>query len=341
MGYQTAKSLTSGKNNVFFGYNAGYNNTTGTSNTFIGYNAGYTNVEGVCNIFIGERAGYLNDGYYSYPNSVGSFNTYIGYYCGQNMADGVNNVLIGNRAGWDRNGGDHNVIIGSGAGGSSGEGDYNVFLGSGAGNSETGSNKLYIENTSSTTPLIYGEFDNDLLRINGRLDVTDNNFRISTNPGTGAAPSYFSYQGATASTGQQFAFSIYDALWVTSNTWIDGTLYNTKSFQKSIPIGKSTSAIQLNASDLYSINTFEYTTTENKIDETTKQQIETTKKDIGISASELEVKFPALVETDETDTKYINYAKMSVILLEALKEQNNEIKQLRQEINELKEQLNK
>ena len=47
------------------------------------------------------------------------------------------------------------------------------MLGYQAGYSETGSNKLYIENSNSATPLIYGEFDNDLVKINGALHVVD------------------------------------------------------------------------------------------------------------------------------------------------------------------------
>jgi hypothetical protein len=46
-----------------------------------------------------------------------------------------------------------------------------LFLGYAAGSQETNSNRLYIENSNSTTPLIYGEFDNDLIRINGDLEV--------------------------------------------------------------------------------------------------------------------------------------------------------------------------
>ncbi|MDX1479298.1 MAG: tail fiber domain-containing protein, partial [Saprospiraceae bacterium] len=46
-----------------------------------------------------------------------------------------------------------------------------VFIGKQAGFNETASNRLYIENSSSATPLIYGEFDNDVLRVNGELQV--------------------------------------------------------------------------------------------------------------------------------------------------------------------------
>jgi hypothetical protein len=42
-------------------------------------------------------------------------------------------------------------------------------LGWRAGYNETGSNKLYIANSDTTTPLIYGEFDNEILNVNGKL----------------------------------------------------------------------------------------------------------------------------------------------------------------------------
>src|SRR5438034_169841 len=48
-------------------------------------------------------------------------------------------------------------------------GSGNVFLGKQAGYGETGSNKLYIENsTNTTTPLLYGDFSTRQLSINAK-----------------------------------------------------------------------------------------------------------------------------------------------------------------------------
>ena len=47
----------------------------------------------------------------------------------------------------------------------------NVCIGYEAGFFETGSNRLYIANTNRTSPLIYGEFDNELIGINGKLGI--------------------------------------------------------------------------------------------------------------------------------------------------------------------------
>ena len=71
-----------------------------------------------------------------------------------------------------------NVYIGSQSGLLNESRANNVFVGTDAGYHETGSSRLYIESDRSfqddnMTPLIYGEFDNDLVRINGTLNVTD------------------------------------------------------------------------------------------------------------------------------------------------------------------------
>jgi hypothetical protein len=62
------------------------------------------------------------------------------------------------------------VLIGSGAGFNLGaSNNANVFLGYQSGYNASSSNQLYIENSNSATPLIYGEFDNDLVKIYGTL----------------------------------------------------------------------------------------------------------------------------------------------------------------------------
>lgn len=47
----------------------------------------------------------------------------------------------------------------------------NIFLGHKAGYNETGSNKLYIDNSNTSSPLIYGEFDNDIVALMGTVGV--------------------------------------------------------------------------------------------------------------------------------------------------------------------------
>jgi len=85
--------------------------------------------------------------------------------------EGCYNVGIGLAAGHFTTIGGRNVFIGSRSGYSNVTGSSNVYIGYQAGYNEAGSNKLYIENSNSASPLIYGEFDNDIVRINGKLEA--------------------------------------------------------------------------------------------------------------------------------------------------------------------------
>jgi hypothetical protein len=149
--------------NTFLGNHAGYSNTTGYNNTFLGYHAGYSNITGSYNTFLGNRAGY--------SNTTGSYNTFLGRYAGDDNTTGSYNTLLGYHAGYSNTTGNFNTFLGYHAGYDNTTGYGNVFLGYRAGYSETGSNKLYIDNSSTSTPLIYGEFDTDIVTIYGNLEV--------------------------------------------------------------------------------------------------------------------------------------------------------------------------
>jgi len=45
------------------------------------------------------------------------------------------------------------------------------MIGYEAGSNETGSNKLYIENSNSATPLIWGDFANDIVTVHGNIGI--------------------------------------------------------------------------------------------------------------------------------------------------------------------------
>lgn len=62
-------------------------------------------------------------------------------------------------------------------------------------------------------------------------------------------------------------------------------------------------------------------------------------KQIGVIAQELEKEFPELVSTGNNGYKAIAYEKFTGILLEAIKAQENEIRDLRKEIKELKNKI--
>ena len=181
VGYYTGRTNTTGSYNTFIGYSAGRDNTTGEKNTFLGYSAGRTNTTGNYNTFMGYYSGLSNTTGYGNTfigyaagnyNTEGNYSTFMGYYSGLFNTTGERNTFIGYSAGYHNTTGYYNTFLGYYAGYFNATGYSNVFLGYRAGYSETGSNKLYIENSNTSSPLIYGEFDNNLIKINGDFKVT-------------------------------------------------------------------------------------------------------------------------------------------------------------------------
>ncbi|MDQ1355565.1 MAG: Tail fiber protein [Acidobacteriota bacterium] len=180
IGHNAGKINTIGGTNTFIGNFAGYNNTTANGNIFIGEQAGYTNTTGYDNIFIGNVVGYFNTtgcgniiyGHSAgFKNTTGSYNIFFGSSSGNWNTTGSWNTFIGNSTGRSNTTGIKNVFVGLGAGYLNSVGESNVFLGFSAGYNETGSNKLYISNSDTSAPLIYGQFDNKILTVNGSLGV--------------------------------------------------------------------------------------------------------------------------------------------------------------------------
>lgn len=167
-GFQAATNITTGINNVAVGRKAATTLTTGTDNIAIGSSALTTAVGANNNIAIGTSA--------LEAATSGSVNIAIGTNAmaalttgGSNIAIGAgalalytsgdtNNLVIGHEAYSQNITGNNNTILGMYAGSSSTAGDNNVFIGYNAGYFETGNNLLYIANSDTSTPLIYGLF---------------------------------------------------------------------------------------------------------------------------------------------------------------------------------------
>ena len=113
----------------------------------------------------------VGDNTFNSSTNVNS-NVAVGNNLGYSFLTGDNNVLIGSGSLDSVSSGNKNVIIGSNAI-SKLSGDANVLIGYNVADSSASSisNKLYIANSSTKTPLIYGEFDNKKITINGDLNV--------------------------------------------------------------------------------------------------------------------------------------------------------------------------
>ncbi len=327
VGMGAGLSNQSGEVNTFVGTGAGYLHTVGMWNTFIGANAGYSTLNGEGNTFVGVAAGQSNtksnntcigwfagcntsDGQFNtfvgsqagLSNDTSGSNTFVGYQAGLNTAGQVvgANVFVGASAGKGNTGGYFNTYIGNGAGstnetgtnnvflgalaGNSNTGTGNVFIGSGAGYHETGSNKLYIDNSGSAgEPLIYGEFDNDLVQIYGRLQLS--------------GPMGFASDRRLKK--------------------------NIKPLQDSLEKVANLQGVR-----------FDWRT-----DEFPGYGFQDAKQ-IGFIAQEVEEVLPELVQTDREGYKSVSYQQLTAVLVEAVKEQQREIRELKArhqaEIEELK-----
>jgi hypothetical protein len=139
-----------GSSNVAVGTNAMASDTSGSWNVAIGLNALFEQINADDNVAIGPRA--------MHDNLTGSKNVVMGTWAMRSDTTGDRNVAIGYESG-----GTTSAVNRSGS----------VFLGYRAGYHESNSDRLYIANSSSSSPLIYGEFDNDLFRVHGTFSVSD------------------------------------------------------------------------------------------------------------------------------------------------------------------------
>ena len=408
VGNQSGEENTSGRQNTSVGVNAGKNNQISHCNVYVGSFAGEENTNGG-NVFVGNEAGRYGRNSFQDPDIGGGFsNTFIGYTCGRYVtgnantfvgmssgvltATGSENVFMGLQAGYNCPGGNGNVYIGKGAGygfstpnlgsdnvyigkssGLKATGSGNVFIGKDSGFDETGSNRLIIDNSMIATPLIYGEFDNNLVRINGDLDVTGTATVSTLSAGNTTVNGILSTTGNTIVGGILTATG--NANLNGAQTWVNHDMVNNnglfiknkdatdpwhfyeystgdlKLYFNGILRGSwdQTNGVYTSSSDKrFKKNIEEFTNVLDKLMLLSPKrynfisQNDSEQKYIGLIAQDVKELFPAFVQYNEEDDKYtMDYAGLSVVAIQAIKEQQEEIDNLRSEIEEIKKLLNK
>ena len=130
---------STGDGNSFFGTSSGLSNTTGGDNSFFGNKSGKANLSGYSNAFFGAAAGgsnisgYLNSffgleaGFY---NTTGQENAFLGGTAGFNNTTGANNSFVGMAAGGANTTGSYNSFVGKSAGSFNLTGSNNTLVGS-------------------------------------------------------------------------------------------------------------------------------------------------------------------------------------------------------------------
>jgi len=174
-GNAALRDNTTGVGNLAFGAYTMMNNTTGYYNSALGNQALFTNVSGHTNTAIGQNTLYYN---------TGSKNTGIGTQSLFNNIGGEENTGIGPFSLYSNVSGSRNIAIG--------------YL---AGYSETGSDKLYIDPSTTSTPLIGGNFSTNRVGINKAISSLSTTLHvggdvtIDTRTGTGTSLTMYDATG--------------------------------------------------------------------------------------------------------------------------------------------------
>jgi len=346
---------TSGTNNVFLGNQSGYAHTTGSDNVFLGTDAGYfcygsknvligyeagkgtvlnTGASNVCvgegagksingaihNVYIGRLSGNLNStgtgnvylGSASGKNNTGSNNTFLGYFTGINNASGSGNTLVGYCAGPSST----NSLTG------------NVCIGYYAGGQETGSNRLYIDNSNTTSPLIYGQFDNNRVGINDGAPTANLHVKQS---GTGEEGFAIENDGDTDYWSWEIGDNDLNLYFngATVGYWDDATgSYNAtsdKRLKKDI--------------ELVSKKILENVMKLQPVTYRLEQAEGSSQKAVGFIAQDVEELFPEIVRKREDGFLSLNYTDFGILSIKAIQEQQEIIEDLQKENEELKTRI--
>lgn len=141
--------------------------TTGEFNTCLGVDAGDELTEGNNNVLIGYQAG-------EFLTTTGN-NTFIGFHAGENST-GSNNIYLGFETGENFTSGSGNLCLGYQAGPTA---------------TNTSSNLLFINNSQNDSPLIWGDFSNNRIVINGNSGDNTNNRTFFSNGAAGGTLDWY------------------------------------------------------------------------------------------------------------------------------------------------------
>lgn len=192
-GDDAGSSLTTGSNGVYIGRDAGEDITDGSNLVAIGIGAMQSSTTVDDSVAIGNYAmgnfGGGNDNNAigesalagAGATSTGSFNNAYGTTALTEITTGIQNNAFGQGAGANITTGSYGIFIGHDAGVNVNTTSTNtICIGKDSGPASLGviDDALFIDNHTTDTPLIEGDFANHTIDINGELDATTKTFKI-------------------------------------------------------------------------------------------------------------------------------------------------------------------
>jgi trimeric autotransporter adhesin len=372
-GYQALYLNTSGIYNAGVGFNTLYNNQTGSYNVAVGSAALYYNENGNNNTALGEETGYGTSGS-SFSNNTlvgykagndlfnGDNNILIGYQAADNLTTGNNNIIIGYDINTTMAGKSNEMILGHQ---DMLYGDItNKRIGIGTTYPES---QLHIENTGDVTLILNADSDNSSGETdNPRLEMREDAGGVvgavglsgadaSIYPNTLSNAIYLVNEAAypvqlgtnsninlTIRSGGNVGIGLTDPsedLDIAGNARFRAVASGSYSFPLNLT---STGVLTTSSSDICLKTNVE------NINDGLERVLDLRgvrfnwktapegRKLIGFIAQEVEQSVPELVYTNPVDgLKGINYAEMTAVLVEAVKEQQKMIEKLQKRVEEL------
>ena len=357
-------SLATGSSNSFIGIGSGYH-TKGNDNSFFGSQSGITNRNGSQNVFIGHRAG--NENYDA------SDNVFIGTFAGYSNESGAQNVYLGTNAGYSNAIGNKNIFIGDHAGENAyvsgkliidnsntvtpliyGDFDANNITINGTFNT-TGNasiNKTWIADESIEINASGSGDRTAFIDFHADNTNADFGFRIHRWPGVNGQANI--YQVGTGGLGI-ITMNAAPINFYTSNThrmtitpsgfvgigtaapgaynlYVNGTTFSTGGWSSSDSRWKKDIEPLGNIlQEIVQMNGVKFSWRREEFPEINFES----GTQIGLIAQDVEKILPQLVKTNEDGYKAVAYDKLTVVLLEGMKEQQRQIESQQKQIDQL------
>jgi len=277
----------------------------GTNSIYIGRNAGVNNTitSNGANTLVGVESGF--------DLTTGFSNTFVGYRSGFNFTSGTSNCAIGELSGWNLQTGSNNTLLGVNAG-------YNV--------NSSWNNTIIGTSAGSASGLGY---DNVFIGFSaGNNNTGTANIFIGSRAGQNESGSNKLYiENSNSSTPLIWGdFSTNDVR-INGDLCYTGTIgtCSDKNFKKKI------TRIDNALPKILKINGIKH---EWRHDEF-PNMVWKKGTEYGVIAQEVNEQFPELVSKDDDGFLYVDYSKLTPILIEAIREQQDQIERMQSKISQI------